>query len=175
MTALQTTNIKIDIEVHRAIENQRTTFGQSPNDILREVFKLPEPEVAAKTLGPIMTAPTSRRRTGTYVFVVSEKRVENDSLKAAYVNCLRTMAKHVPQFLERLSKEKTRARRIIAQKPEDLYLRSPELAEQHALPLENGWWVDTNLSQSQVEQRLKTACGVAGLQFGSDLELDFPK
>jgi hypothetical protein len=32
--------IDIDIEVHRHIEQHRTSFGQTPNDILRELFGL---------------------------------------------------------------------------------------------------------------------------------------
>ena len=32
--------IDIDIDVHRAIEARRTDFGQSHNEILREVFNL---------------------------------------------------------------------------------------------------------------------------------------
>lgn len=36
------------------------------------------------------------------------------------------------------------------------------------------WWVDTNLSQSQCESRLETACDIAGIKFGNDLVLDLP-
>jgi hypothetical protein len=37
---MQLRPIDIDIEVHRHIEQHRTSFGQTPNDILRELFGL---------------------------------------------------------------------------------------------------------------------------------------
>jgi hypothetical protein len=37
---MQLRPIDIDIEVHRHIEQNRTSFGQTPNDILRELFGL---------------------------------------------------------------------------------------------------------------------------------------
>jgi hypothetical protein len=38
---MQLRSIDIDIDVHRHIEANRTSFGQTPNDILRELFRLP--------------------------------------------------------------------------------------------------------------------------------------
>jgi len=37
---MQLRSIDIDIEIHRHIEQHRTSFGQTPNDILRELFGL---------------------------------------------------------------------------------------------------------------------------------------
>lgn len=164
---MDTTTIKIDIDVYRAIEARRTTFSQSHNAILREIFTLPE------TLQRVSDPP--KRRTGTYGFIMLGERVEEGSLKAAYLACLLKMAELDPQFLERLSEKTTKARRIVAREPRELYLRKPELSEKYASRLTGHWWVDTNLSQQQCELRIKIACEVAGLQFGNDLELIFPK
>jgi hypothetical protein len=38
---MQLRSIDIDIDVHRHIEANRTSFGQAPNDILRALFGLP--------------------------------------------------------------------------------------------------------------------------------------
>jgi hypothetical protein len=38
---MQLRSIDIDIDVHRHIETNRTSFGQTPNEILRELFGLP--------------------------------------------------------------------------------------------------------------------------------------
>jgi hypothetical protein len=38
---MQLRSIDIDIDVHRHIEGNRTSFGQTPNDILRALFGLP--------------------------------------------------------------------------------------------------------------------------------------
>ena len=167
---LQTTEIKIDIDVHRAIEARRATFTQSPNDILRAVFELPE---ASRPQAPIHTPPKPRR-TGTYAFELLGEKIDESSLKAAYKSILRRLAELDSRFLERLSERFTRSRRVVARNPRKLYLKKPELADDYAEQLTAEWWVDINLSRQQVEQRLKIACEVADLVFGDDLALDFP-
>ena len=164
-----TTEIVIDIDVHQAIECRRTSFDQTPNDILREILAIPgsKPE----TLQPL---PVSRRRTGRFAFILHGEQVEEQSLKAAYLRCLQMLADLDASFLERLSTERTRARRLVAREPKDLYLNSPRLAEKFAVRLADVWWVDTNLSRQQVEKNLQIACGVADIGFGADLRLLFP-
>ena len=169
---MQTTKIAIDLDVHRAIENRRTGFDQSHNAILRNILGL-------SSDSPEKVGPDRRqRRTGAYAFVLLGDRVEAGSLKEAYTNCLRKLGELDPQFFERLSRVTTRSRRVVARKPTDLYLRKPELAEKHAARLTGPWWVDTNLSQAQCEQRLRMACEVSELRFGGDegdLILGFPE
>lgn len=158
----QTTKISIDLDVHRAIENRRTNFDQSPNAILREILGLSSerPEIVPQARTP--------RRTGTYAVTLLGDRFVAGSLKEAYTNCLLKLGERDPQFFERLSRSTTRSRRIVARKPADLYLKKPELAEKFAARLTGSWWVDTNLSQPQCEQRLRMACETAGIEFGGD-------
>ena len=167
----QTTKIAIDLDVHRAIENRRTSFDQSPNAILRDILDLPSAEPADLPPDP------KPRRTGTYAFVLLGNSVEADSLKQAYMTCLRKIGELDPHFFDRLSRVTTRSRRVVARRPTDLYLKKPQLAEKFAERLSGPWWVDTNLSQAQCEQRIRIACEVAGLQFAGDdrdLILNFP-
>ena len=168
----QTTATEIDIDVHRAIETRRTGFSQSHNDILREVFGLPK--VTHEPPDPLSPDLLRSRRTGTYAFELLGERVEEGSLKSAYISCLQKFAKLDPRFLERLSEKSTRSRRIVAREANALYLKTPELSGKHAFRLTDQWWADTNLSRQQCEQRLKKACDVADLRFGGDLVLDFP-
>lgn len=171
MQTSQTTTIEIDIDVHRAIEARRTDFGQSRNDILREVFGmrsgLTEPAEA-----PASIART--RRTGQYAFTLHGKRTEAGSLKEAYLGCLRALAQLQPAFLEKLGTRSTRARRVVAREPKALFLKKPELAEKFAAPLCPDWWADTNLSRPQCEHRLNLACDVAQIAYGQDLVVEFP-
>lgn len=171
MTSSEETTIEIDIDVYRALEARRTSFQQSRNDILRNVFSLPDLPTKSAALPPALPTP---RRTGTFAFQLHGKRVEAQSLKDAYLRCLEALAEIEPRFLERLGQLSTRARRLVARQPEHLYLSSPDLAEKHAAPLLDGWWVDTNLSRQQCEKRLQAACEVARIQFGRDLTLEFP-
>lgn len=164
------TKIDIDIEVHKAIEAQRATFGQLPNDILREVLGL---ETNGQRTEPSHTGPTRTRRTGVFAFELLGEREEYASLKDAYLGCLRKLADLDSEFLDGLGGETTPARRIVARKKKDLYMRSPGLAGDFAERLCSGWWVDTNLSRQQCEKRLEVACDVAGIKLGTDLILDF--
>ena len=166
----QTTAIDIDIEVYRAIETRRRSFDQSPNDILRETLGLSAAAQPSPT--PEYTRPT--RRTGAFAFELMGERFEAGSLKEAYIACLRELSARDPEFLDRLAQRRTRTRRVVARRGDDLYLRSPQLAGKFATRLVDGWWVDTNLSRIQCEQRLQIACDVAGLVFGKDLTLAFP-
>ena len=93
---------------------------------------------------------------------------------AAYKGCLLKLADLDPNLFERLSYKSTKARRIIARSPTDLYIKTPDLTEKFAKRLTSSWWIDTNLSQLQCKQRLQTACEVIDIQFGKDLVLFFP-
>ena len=164
--------IEIDVDVHRAIEAQRMTFDQSPNDILRTVFGLPDAAPGLSETVPF--APPTTRRTGRFTYTLLGEENEGGSRKEVYIGCLLKLAARDPQFLKRLSAEYTRGRRIIARTPSDLYIRTPELSKKnHHTLLTDGWWVDTNLSSQAIFKRFEIACEVAGLRFGEDLVLDF--
>ena len=166
-----TSKIAIDLDVHRAIENRRTSFDQNHNAILRDILGLSS--APSERMRPARTL----RRTGTYVFTLRGERVVAGSLKEAYTKCLLKLGELDSQFYDRLSEQATRSRKIIAKNPTDLYAKKPGLAEKHAHRLAGPWWVDTNLSRPQCEKRLRMACEVAGLQFGGeqgDLILEFP-
>ena len=163
-----TTSIDIDIDVHRAIEARRTGFQQTQNDILRDVLGVNDgsPSLVHRPERPLRT-----RQTGSFRIEFLGDRFEERSLKDAYIRCLTLLSRRTPGFLEQLSQKSTRSRRIVARLKQDLYLNKPSLAEKFAMPLCDGWWVDTNLSGQQCDSRLEMACEVAGIRFGSDLKL----
>lgn len=72
------------------------------------------------------------------------------------------------QFLHHLSQKWIGSRRIVARDPEKIYPHAPRLSR-FAHPILDGWWMDTNISQTQLKSRLRIICDVAGLKFGSDL------
>jgi hypothetical protein len=45
-------NIAVDFDVHKAIENERRGFTESPNDALRRLLKLPPPATPSKLSAP---------------------------------------------------------------------------------------------------------------------------
>jgi hypothetical protein len=44
-------------------------------------------------------------------------------------------------------------------------------AEQHSRPLMAGWFIDTNLSRSQIQKLLTVAVDAAGLEWGKDVQV----
>ena len=61
-------------------------------------------------------------------------------------------------------------RQLIVDRQDEVYLKSPHLIK-HARQLDNGQYIDTNLSQDYIETRIKDACEVMGLRYGVDLIL----
>lgn len=93
-------------------------------------------------------------------------------MKLAYKRAIIALAKERPSFLQRLSELETPGRRLVAKVPSDLYKATPSLVT-FAEPLEKGWWIDTNLSRQQAISRLMMACGVANLDYGTDVVAAF--
>lgn len=174
---LEMTEIWVDMDVHKAIEAHRVSFKQTKNDILRDVLGLKGSDL---TTTPPPTQPLSEGRVtrtraiGNYSFQLDGSRHIEPKLIDAYLLLVRLLAKRDVEFLPALAKVTTRNRRVISREKTGLYLKSPHLAEHHAHKLMDGWWIDGNLSQEQVETRIKLACDVARVKFGTDLVLDFP-
>ena len=159
-------SIEIDVDVHKAIESRRTSFDQTPNSILREMFGLSAP-----------TRLRDERRTrssgaGRFTVQVKDKVITEGSMKLAYKRAIIAMAKLDASFLTRLGELETPGRRVVAKSAEKLYKTTPSLIT-FAEPLERGWWIDTNLSRQQAVSRLMMACKVAGLDFGTDVRVAF--
>ncbi len=97
-----------------------------------------------------------------------------DTLGDLLVVALRRLAQRNPGFLERLSRETRRKRRIVARNAVDLYPGRPDLSV-YAKEVMQGWWVGTNYSKCDVRAILQIACDVAGLAYGRDLMVSFEK
>ena len=166
--------IEIDLDVNRTIEHNRNSFSETPNDILRRIILVdqagtptsaPAPEpVSADQSGPIRTR-------GRWSVELNGRDFPAPNLKLAYQTLLLLLSGSYPTFLEEFAKEKARSRRFVARSPGDIYLASPELAKDHAKPLKDGWYFDTNLSTDQVARRARIAARVCGLHYGKDVRL----
>lgn len=77
-------------------------------------------------------------------------------------------------FLPRLNQHGGPKRKIVAKSPEELYPGTPRLVERREWrPVATGWYVDLNRSNERIFQTLCIACGVAGIEFGTDLEVNY--
>lgn len=165
--------IGIDVDVNGVIEGHRQSFSESENDILRRILLPPEPERTARQAPvqvPERPAGATRAR-GMWSVEISGARIAAANLKDAYRTLLVALSEEHPDFLELFSREKARSRRFVARTPPQLYLSSPRLAKDHAKPLADGWYFDTNLSAEQVSQRARIAARICGLRYGQDVKI----
>lgn len=143
--------IEIDIDVHRAIENARTSFDQTPNEILRWLLAIDRrPTEAAHR--PRLRAP---RSSGAYSVDIDGQPIEANSLKELLRRTILYLDKRRPGFIAALARRSTpRGRRIVAKAPAALYPEAPHLAEL-AERLDATWWFDTNVSRQQAQSYLR--------------------
>ncbi len=63
-------------------------------------------------------------------------------------------------------------RRYLARTPEELYPHRPDLARKHSHQLPHGWWLVVHLSKGAIERIIQMACQVAGIGYGTDLQVN---
>ncbi len=144
-------DIGIDIDVHRAIEAGRLSFEESANAILRRLLGIDAKPAAARPPGSIRQP----RSSGAYQTVLGKVVVEGNSLKELLSRVLLVAERLQPGFLRRLAETSTaRGRRIVARSAEQLYPKTPHLAE-YGERLDETWWFDTNVGRNQVLATLR--------------------
>ena len=109
-----------------------------------------------------------------YAVELLGQRVEAASARDGMTKALEGLQDLDHTFLEKLSAEKGRTRRIVARRPEALYPGRPDLAR-YSLKICGSWYVGTNYSLRDIRRILQIACNVAGIQYGRDLILIEPR
>lgn len=161
--------IDIDVDIHRVIESNRTSFSDTDNDILRRIL-LDTPRQRAQTVSVRKpTAAFDSRNRGDWYVSFFGKEHSAPNMKEAYKQVLLLLNDRYPDFLQAFSKCCTPYRLFISKQPEAIYGSTPSLATDHAKPLTDGWYFDTNLSKEQVKARLIAACDVVGAIYGRDI------
>jgi len=107
--------------------------------------------------------------------------VANDAYKAEFLGALveaRTLPEIfatiidmtegiAPEVLTALADVRTRERRYIARKREDVHLSSPHLPTMKST---SGWWISKCISKDDLTRALREFCRLSGLTFGKDLK-----
>ncbi len=163
-------NIRIDVSVHGAIEARRQSFSETENDILRRALLGTTAEIVEPASPPVLATVTTRRR-GRYEVILPWTTIPAESLKEAYGSLLKELALRDGRFLGKFALQRSRGRRFVALRKEDLYLNSRHLVHKYAALLVDGYWFDTNLSRQQIEARAAVASKVAGLEYGRDVKI----
>ena len=95
------------------------------------------------------------------------------SAREVLIKVFGEFAERDPSFLERFAAlpKHGRKRRYLAHTREELYPGSPQLAD-NAYELRPGWWIDTHASRAGIETRIRMACEVAGVRYGTNLRVN---
>jgi len=114
------------------------------------------------------------RATGTFDVILREQRYRYHNLKQALGGTVVNLSDD-PSFLDRLSTEGSRSRRLIARSPHALFdnAKMSRNAKKYAANLENGWWLNTNNSEAQVKFWFNVIARVANLSWNRDFRIEF--
>jgi hypothetical protein len=118
---------------------------------------------------PVSRGPTTRvsRQSGKYLLDMKGQTTECRSLKELLSTGLKALEKSHPGTLDKLSQIKPRTKRIVARNADSLF-DQPELVENYAEELVNGWWFGTNNSADETITWLRRGAEIAGLAWGKD-------
>lgn len=118
----------------------------------------------------IATSPVRRttRRSGRYYLEVQGTMIECVSLKEMLAQGLRAFQRVRPGTLEKLSEVRPRTKSIVARDPQELFT-NPDLVQEYAEQLMDGWWYGTNNSSNETLTWLKRGAEIAGLVWGKDI------
>ena len=161
-----TAQIEVSLATFKAIEAARLSFGESHDEIVQRVLAAPRAQRAIAR-----DTPPSTRRRGNVSVELFGRAQPVANLKAAYIAALTALLRHKPSLFEHLAQEGRTRRRWIARSADGLYADSPHLARDHAHEILPGWFLDTNLSRAQIDQRLAIACKIAGYRYGDDARI----
>jgi hypothetical protein len=109
-------------------------------------------------------------------FRLKNNKYSFNSAKETFLNALRSLKATTPDLYVQLGKQfNTKSRGHFVQKIEDVYIKSPELAskEGNIAIIEPGWFVATNISNKEKEDRLKSACKFAHIRYQEEFEIWF--
>ncbi len=113
----------------------------------------------------------SRKHLAPAPFHLQGHRYNARSARDAMIKIFKELAEKDTSFLERFASRSKhgKKRRFVARSRDELYPGRPDLAASHSHQLPGGWWLGTNYSKKNIENIIKMACEVAGLNYGSDL------
>jgi hypothetical protein len=165
------TQIDVSLSTFKAIEAARLSFTESHDDIVRRMLATKKSRAGQPLREIARNTPPAQRRRGNISVDLFGRNVPVANLKAAYIAVLNGLIRHKPSLFELLAHEGTKRRRWIAREAAGLYPESPHLARDHALAITGDWFIDTNLSRAQIDQRLETACTLSGYRYRQDVTI----
>ena len=127
----------------------------------------PEPTTTSGAARPGSLPPSAKKIVG---YVLNGRPVDvnvgNRTLAEVLKEFHRRDSEFMPKFAARTARPR---RRLVSRDREDLYSDRGLLG--YSVKLDDGWWMGTNLNNVSIGNHIRTACEIAGVQFGVDLVL----
>lgn len=119
------------------------------------------------------TAVATANTVGSSGFSLRGQRTEARNARDTLIRFFEEIARRDPTFLKRFAAlpRHGRRRRFLAADRKELYPGRSDLAAEYAHEVVPGWWLGTNYGSAQIRKIIELACGVAGLEFGRDVQL----
>lgn len=150
-------------DVEAFLKNVLTTSASSsptPEDSTTSTFD-------QRSVPPIPPPSTGRKIVG---LSLDGRSTETTAANQTLAKLVKELQRRNPGFIGHFAARTSgRTRRLVSQTRDGLYDQAH--LRVYAIPLENGWWLGTNISTAQVRKYIGIACEVAGVPFGSRLTL----
>lgn len=140
-----------------------------------QIASQPRPQSIRSNATPSTVEPRLQgigRASGLYTVEINGSARSYPNLKNLLADTVTILGSEVPGFMDRLQSEKARSRRLVSRKREELFDKQ-HLARDHAIQLENGWWLNTNNSKDQVRRWLNVIARCANLSWNRDIKISF--
>ncbi len=115
--------------------------------------------------------PSRKRVVDNFVFSIKGQKYQAGSAREVVTKVFQLLAKEDGGFLERFAARKHgKKRRYLAQNRNELYPGRPDLSEEHAMEIADGWWMGTNYSRRDLQKMINLAREVARPPLGSQVD-----
>ena len=117
--------------------------------------------------------PATSRGTGRITgYILENRAVETGAACRTLAEVVKEFHRRDPQFMERFAAQTVGPkRRLVSRDRNALNPGRPDFVKKESLDLENDWWLGHRIDADSVRRRIRTACEIAGVRFGSELKL----
>lgn len=138
-----------------------------------EVSDVSSPGAGSRpTKTPPKPQPATPRGTKITGFILENRTVETGTAYRTLAEVLKEFHRRDPQFMERFAAQTVGSKRhLVSRDRNALYPDRPDFVRKASMDLENGWWFGHNIGAATIRNRIRTACEIAGVRFGSELKL----
>ena len=105
-------------------------------------------------------------------FVLDGKKWDLGTIPSTLAGVLKEFQRRDSNFLSIFEiKSKGSKRKTVSKDRNQLFPNDPVRIARHSLDLGDGWWMGTHMGSVEADKKIRIACKIAGVRFGSELTL----